>query len=265
MPTIQAGPQRIYYDEYGTGHPLLLIPGLSNSRLIWWKQIEPLSKKYRVISMDNRDAGDSALGTGPYTIPDMADDAAGLIQSLHLNTTYVVGWSMGGFISLELTLRHPGLVKKLILVSTSAGGPTHVPPTPEILNLLKPIPNEGMEESIRRIFPSLTAPGYMQSHPEDLNQLVRNAKTKPMRLESYQRQLSAVIAWEGVSHRLNQITAPVLVLHGDADPLIPYANGQHLSTHIQGAKFLTYTLVGHLPPIEAPERFNGDVTDFLGY
>jgi 3-oxoadipate enol-lactonase len=263
MPTIQAGSHRVYYDEHGTGHPLLLIPGLSNSRLTWWKQIEPLSKKFRVISMDNRDAGDSALGTGPYTIPDMADDTAGLIQNLHLNTTYVVGWSMGGFISLELTLRHPELVEKLILVSTSAGGPTHVPPTPEILALLMPIANEDIETNVRRSYPLLAAPGYMQSHPEDLYQLVRNAKAKPMRLESYQRQLGAVMAWEGVSHRLNQITAPTLVLHGDADPLIPYGNGQHLSTHIHGAKFLTYTRVGHLPPIEAPERFNRDVMDFL--
>lgn len=264
MPTIQVGSQRIYYDEYGTGHPLLLIPGFSNSRLTWWKQIDPLSKEYRVISMDNRDAGDSGLGTGPYTISDMADDAAGLIRSLHLNTTYVVGWSMGGFISLELTLRHPGLVKKLILVSTSAGGAAHVPATPEILNLLKPITNEGIEESIRRIFPSLTAPGYMQSHPEDLFQLVRNAKAKPIRLESYQRQLGAVMTWEGVSPRLNQIAVPTLILHGDVDPLIPYGNGQHLSSHIQDAKFLTYTRVGHLPPIEAPGQFNQDVMDFLG-
>jgi pimeloyl-ACP methyl ester carboxylesterase len=264
MPTIQTGSHRVYYDEYGTGHPLVLIPGFSSSRLTWWKHIEPLSQKYRVINMDNRDAGDSALGTGPYTIPDMADDVAGLIQSLRLNTTYVVGWSMGGFISLELTLRHPGLVKKLILVSTSAGGPTHVPATPEILNLLNPIANEGIEENIRRIFPLLAAPGYMQSHTEDLFQLVRNAKAKPMRLEPYQRQLGAVIAWGGVSPRLNQIAVPTLILHGDVDPLIPYANGQHLSTRIQGAKFLTYTRVGHLPPIEAPEGFNRDVMDFLG-
>jgi pimeloyl-ACP methyl ester carboxylesterase len=93
---------------------------------------------------------------------------------------------------------------------------------------------------------------------------VRNAKAKPMRLESYQRQLGAVIAWKGVSLQLNQITAPTLILHGDADPLIPYGNGQHLSTYIQAAKFLTYTRVGHLPPIEAPDRFNRDVMNFLG-
>jgi 3-oxoadipate enol-lactonase len=263
MPTVQVGSHRVYFDEYGAGHPLLLIPGLSNSRLIWWKQFEPLSQKYRVIDMDNRDAGDSALGTGPYTLADMANDAAGLIQSLDLDSTYVMGWSMGGFIALELTLRHPGLVGKLTLVATSAGGPTHVPPTPEIATLLMPIENEDIEKRIHRIYPSLAAPGYMQSHLEDLYQVVRYARARPMRLESYQRQLGAVMAWEGVSHQLNKITAPVLIIHGDVDPLIPYGNGQHLSTHIQGAKLLTYTHVGHLPPIEAAERFNRDVMDFL--
>jgi 3-oxoadipate enol-lactonase len=175
----------------------------------------------------------------------------------------IVGWSMGGFISLELILRHPGLVKKLILVSTSAGGPTYIPPTPEIASLLMPIENEDIERRIRRIYPSLAAPGYMQSHPADLDQVVHNATAKPMRLESYQRQLGAVMGWGGVSHRLNQIKVPPLVIHGDADPLIPYGNGQYLSTHIRGVKFLTYTRVGHLPPIEAPERFNRDVMDFL--
>jgi 3-oxoadipate enol-lactonase len=263
MPTLQVGSHSVYYDEYGAGHPLLLIPGLSNSRFSWWKQIEPLSQKYRVINMDNRDAGDSALGTGPYTTVDMADDAASLIQSLNRGPTYVMGWSMGGFIALELTLRHRGLVEKLILVATSAGGPTHVPPTPEIATLLIPNENEDIETRVRRIYPLIAAQGYMQSHPEDLDQVVRYAKAKPMVLESYQRQLGAVMSWGGVSNRLNEITAPTLVVHGDADPLIPYGNGHYLSTHIRGARLLTYTHVGHLPPVEAPERFNGDVMEFL--
>ena len=122
MPLTNVGSQTIYYDEHGSGHPLLLIPGFSNSRLIWWKQIGVFSRKYHVIQMDNRYGGDSSLGAGPYSIEDMADDAAGLIRNLNLGPMHVMGWSMGGFISLELTVRHPELVKKLILVATSAGG-----------------------------------------------------------------------------------------------------------------------------------------------
>ncbi len=263
MPFTKIGSHQVYYDEHGDGYPLLLIPGLNSSRFHWWKQIEPLSKRYRVVNMDNRDAGDSSLGTRPYTIADMAEDVAGLIFNLHLGPTYLMGWSMGGFISLELTLRHPELVKKLILVATSAGGPTHIPPTPEIALLLMPVPHEDLEVRIRRIYPLIAAPGYMQSHPEDLDQIVRYDLAKRMSLESYQRQLGAALTWAGVSDRLNRITAPVLVAHGDADPLLPYGNGHYLGSHISGVKFLTYPGVGHLLPIEAADRLNQDIQEFL--
>ena len=64
MPTTQVGTHTVYYDEFGVGHPLILISGLGSTRLGWWKQIEPFARKFRVINLDNRDAGDSALGTG---------------------------------------------------------------------------------------------------------------------------------------------------------------------------------------------------------
>jgi len=140
MPHICVGSHTIYYDDHGSGQPLLLIPGLSNSRLIWWKQAGVFSKKYHLIEMDNRDAGDSSLGTGPYSIGDMADDAAGLIRNLDLGAMNVIGWSMGGFISLELAVRNPELVNRLMLVATSAGGSDYVQPSSEIQAILMPTP-----------------------------------------------------------------------------------------------------------------------------
>jgi 3-oxoadipate enol-lactonase len=263
MPYTNVGSQTICYEEHGSGHPLLLIPGLSNSRLTWWKQTEEFSKKYRVIEMDNRDAGDSSLGAGPYTIGDMAEDAAGLIRNLSIGPVHVIGWSMGGFISLELTVRHPELVERLILVSTSAGGLGFTPPTADIQASLMPSGYEDIETRVRRIYPLLAAPGYMDRRPEDMDRIVEHEKAKRMSLKSYERQFQAVVTWGGVSSRLDDIRAPVLVVHGDADRLVPYGNGQFLSAHIQGARLITYSQVGHLPPIEVPERFNRDVMEFL--
>ena len=140
--------------------------------------------KYRLINMDNRDAGDSAPGPGPYTIADMADDAAGLIQNLKCGPTYVIGWSMGGFIALELSLRHPKLVDALILVATSAGGSAYFPPAHEVGVLLMPHEKEDLETLIRRIYPCFAAPDYMNSHPEDLDTVVPYSKSKPMSLSS---------------------------------------------------------------------------------
>jgi 3-oxoadipate enol-lactonase len=263
MATARVRSHTIYYDERGQGPPLLLIPGLGATRFSWWKQIEPLSRTSRVINIDNRDAGDSAPGTGPYTIADMAEDAAGVLHELKLGPATVMGWSMGGFISLELAARNPALVDKLILVATSAGGPTQIGAAPEIVALLARNESEDIETRVRRVFPLIAGRGYMQSHSEDLDQLVRHAQTRPMALDAYQRQLSAVMGWAGVSDRLDQIRLPTLIIHGDADPLIPYANGQYMAAHIKGAKLSTYSGVGHLVPIEAADRFNQDAIEFL--
>jgi pimeloyl-ACP methyl ester carboxylesterase len=266
MPTTQVGTHTVYYDEHGAGHPLLLLSGLGSSRLGWWKQIEPLSQKYRVINMDNRDAGDSALGTRPYSITDLADDAAGVIKNLNLAPTFVMGISMGGFIALHLAVRHPALVEKLILVSTSAGGATQVNPAPEIAATLIRDPKQDLEAQIRHTYSLIAGPGYMQENPEDLDKIVEYAMAKPMSLESYQRQLGAVMSHRagGVRDRLGEIHVPTLIIHGAADPLVPYPNGQALAADILNAKLSPYAGVGHLPPIEAPERFNREVMEFLG-
>ncbi len=265
MPTTQVGSHTVYYDDCGVGHPVLFMSGLGGTRLGWWKQIEPFSRKYRVINMDNRDAGDSALGTGPYTIADMAEDAAGVIKNLSLGRTHVVGISMGGMIAQELAIRHPELVDKLVLVATTAGGPTGVNAKPEIAALLMRTGEEDLETRVRRTFTAIAGEGHMAAHPEDLEQIVNNSLAKPMSLESYQRQLGACIGHfgKGTADRLAQITAPTLVVHGDCDPLIPYPNGQYLAAHIQGARLITFPGVGHISMIESPARFNREVIEFL--
>jgi 3-oxoadipate enol-lactonase len=266
MPTTQVGSHTAYYDELGTGHPLLLLSGLGSTRMGWWKQIEALSARYRVINMDNRDAGESALGTGPYAIADMAEDAAGVIRNLDVVPAHVVGISMGGMIAQELTIRHPDLVDKLVLVSTTAGGPTSVNAKPEVGALLMRTGGEDIETRVRRIYTLIAAEGYMAAHPEDLDCMVEHSLAMPMSAESYQRQLMACMGHfqHGVDEQLGKIAAPTLVIHGDCDPLIPYANGQYLAAHIPGARLSTYPGVGHLAPIEAPERFNREVIEFLG-
>lgn len=264
MPTTNVGSHTVYFDDIGAGHPVLFLSGLGGTRMGWWKQIEPFSRKFHVINMDNRDAGDSALGTRPYSIADMAEDTAGVIRNLDLGRTHVIGISMGGMIALELVVRHPELVDKLVLVSTTAGGPTNVNAKPEIAALLVRS-EEDLEKRIRRTYTAIAGEGYMAAHPQDLDQIVKDLVAKPMSSESYQRQLNASMGhiYKGVADQLAQIAAPTLVIHGDTDPLIPYPNGKYLGEHIKGARLSTYPGVGHLVPIEAPEQFNHEVIEFL--
>lgn len=266
MPTTQVGSQTIYYDEYGTGTPLVLIPGLGGSRLGWVKQLEPFAQKYRVINLDNRDAGSSGTSAREYTIADMADDVAGVLQNLGLDAAYIVGVSMGGFIAQHLAVRHPARVRKLVLVATSAGGALHTPAAPEVAALLVRDPNEDIETRVRRTYAVITGPGFAESHPEDVARAIEHGYRFQMSLEAYQRQLRAA-TWHiqnGIGARLAEIRVPTLVVHGDCDPLMPYANARALVVAIPGARLLTMRGVGHLPHIEATEVFNRAVMEFLG-
>ena len=105
----------LYYEQHGSGAPLLLIMGLAADSMAWLFQVPEFSKHYRTIVFDNRGVGRSSKPAGPYTISQMADDTAGLLDVLGIARTHVVGVSMGGMIAQELALRHPRLVGGLVL------------------------------------------------------------------------------------------------------------------------------------------------------
>ena len=249
----------------GKGRPcVLLLHGFPELAYSWRKVMLPLaSAGFHVINIDNRDAGDSGLAAGPYSIADMADDAAEVLRAIDAGPAFVVGWSMGTFVSLELTIRHPSFVERLVLVAGSAGGSAAAPAAPEILALLARDPNEEPGARVRRVYPHLAAPGYMQTHPEDLEQIARSQQIKPMPTAAYYRQLGAISNWAGVGPSLAAIAIRTLVVHGELDPLIPFPNGEYIAAHVPGATLSRYPGVGHLPPIEADARFNREVLAFL--
>src|SRR4051794_21272817 len=118
MSTAQVGDIELYYEEQGSGDPLLLIMGLATDCAAWLFQVPDFARQYRTISFDNRGVGRSAKPPGQYTIHRMADDAAGLLDVLGIARAHVVGVSMGGMIAQELVLRHPEKVRGLVLGCT---------------------------------------------------------------------------------------------------------------------------------------------------
>src|SRR5215510_118655 len=115
MSIAKIGSLDIFYEEHGGGDPLLLIMGLAADSTAWMFQLPAFAEHYRTIVFDNRGVGRSSKPAGPYTIHEMADDAAGLLDALHVARAHVVGVSMGGMIAQELALRHPARVRGLVL------------------------------------------------------------------------------------------------------------------------------------------------------
>lgn len=259
--------RKIAYTEICPPNPegtILLITGLASNRLGWYNQMKEFGRRYHTLALDNRDVGDSDASERPYSVADMARDTALFMKELKIEHAYVVGISMGGFIALELALRHPELVTKLVLVSTSAGGPTNIPANPRLWPTFISLRSEKLEptELIKKVFTLIMAPGYVAKHPETLQEIISISSYKPISPQGYSRQLRACLL-NNSTFRLGRIKVPTLVIHGDKDPLVPSGNGRWLARRIHGAKLLMYPNVGHLPIIEEPSRFNRDVLAFL--
>jgi 3-oxoadipate enol-lactonase len=266
--SVLIGGRKLAYDEAAPANPadakgaILLLTGLGSKRLGWYNQLDVFGREYRTIAMDHRDTGDSDEVADGYTVADLADDAAALLTALGIERAHVVGISLGGFTALEFALRHPDKMEKLVLVSTSAGGATHVAANQEILALLAPDPNLEIGERAIRNYSRIMAAEYVASHPEALERVAETARYRPMSPAGYMRQLQAALS-HNVAESLHRITAPTLVIHGDLDPLVPPQNGAYLATEIRGARHIVYPGVGHIPIVERADDFNRDVLAFL--
>ncbi len=264
MKSVSAGPRTLAYDESGppSAPALLLLPWLGGSRLGWTQVAQALSDTYRVIVPDHRDTGDSERSDEAYTLPDLADDAAALLLALNAAPAVVVGLSMGGMVAQHLAIRRPELVRALVLVSTTPGGAASPPATERgRAALFLPAELESGERA-RQALTLMTAPGFTDTHPEALELAERNARHHPMSADSYKRQFRAVRAHDAVAE-LASIAVPTLVLHGDADDLIPLPAGEYLAANIPGAALKVYPGTGHMPQLERRDEFLADVRGFL--
>lgn len=261
MPEMQVGDALLHYQIEGRGRPLVLLNGLGFGNWSWFCQIPALSRRHTVIAVENRGIGQSRAPAGMFTIADMADDAAALIRGLGFERVHVLGASMGGYIAQELVLRHPGLVDRLVLACTSAGGTHAVPATPVTLAVLMAEAQAGWTDEIlargaHLRFSDACLAGR-QPVLEQLRQLRRLASR-----DIWQRQITAAMGFTAGA-RLSAVRAPTLVSTGDDDPIVPPANAEILARLIPGAQLSRFVGGRHLYFMEFADRFNREALEFL--
>jgi 3-oxoadipate enol-lactonase len=249
---------RIYWDEQGSGDPILLIMGLGYPSYLWHRTRPTLKERYRTIALDNRGSGQSDAPPGPYSIALMASDAAAALDAAGVERAHVFGLSMGGMIAQEFALQYPARVRSLILGCTAPGGPNAVRAEKRVTEILMGI-GLGPEEHARAMRPYV----YDSSTPlerieEDLA-IRRQWFPKP---EAYKAQLQGIYAWEAYS-RLQKIAAPTLVIHDETDQLVPVGNGELIAARINGSQLVKLPHASHIFTTDQPEASRKAVMEFL--
>jgi pimeloyl-ACP methyl ester carboxylesterase len=239
--------------------------GIGYDSSLWTlAQVPALSTQFQVIMVDNRDAGRSSTASQPYSVADMADDLAGLLDSLEILRSHLLGLSMGGMIALEFALRHPDRLDRLILTGTGAAPARSAVDPIQIWTWVKANDATGKVFGGQQ-FASLFSTAFLRNHQavRDTAELLAS-NPYPMSPEAYGRQADAYRHFDALD-RLPGITAPTLVVVGEQDLLTPPWIAREVAEAIAGARFQVIRGNGssHLLPIERPEDFNRLVMNFL--
>ncbi len=232
---------KVYYEIYGAGEPLLLLHGNGGSIENFLYQIPELSKHFKVIAVDSRAQGKSTDSDKEITYALMASDMSALIDKLNLDSVYVVGWSDGGNVGLELALAQPQKVKKLV---TFGANYTHE-------NFMAPPDSVAMEANDPRLLK--TTPS-LQKYKERLDRLSPAVRKKLSDLMEKYPNLTV--------EQLKQIKVPVLVVVGDRDA-INLEQTISLFRNLPHSQLLIVPGASHMAPIEQPELLNSEVIKFL--
>jgi len=264
MPKIQANGINIHYEIHGEGEPVALIGGLGADTFLWFRQTPELAKQFQVIVFDNRGAGETDKPEEAYTIKMFADDTAGLLNALNISRAHIIGASLGGLVAQEFALTYPEMLNHLVLASTGFGGPHMVQPSfLSLIPMLLTMRRSGDPAlDIRRSFALFTSKAWCAQHDDLVTQYVNWRVAHPQPPEAYKRQQAAVKTFDG-EDRIGQIKAPVLIIHGANDRVVPVKNASLLKSKLPSAQLIIIPDAGHAAPIQYAEQFNAAVAQFL--
>jgi pimeloyl-ACP methyl ester carboxylesterase len=254
MSTVRVGQIELDCERSGSGPPLLAIMGMSGTALHWGEPfLEQLRPHFEVIAYDHRGVGASTRLGGSITIAQLAEDAAGLLAALEIDSAHVLGISMGGMVAQELTLAHPERVRTLTLGCTYCGGEGSALSSPAVLQRLgEAIMSGDRQRAIRTGFETNVSAAVAAD--EDLYaSFVEIAERRAVAVPVVMAQLQACTAHDTRS-RLGRISTPTLVIHGTEDEMLPVENGRLIASEIPGARLEILDGVGHLFFWEQPER-----------
>lgn len=262
MPQITINDISLHYEQHGAGEDLVLIGGLGADHQVWKSTLRHFSKHYRVLTFDNRGAGQSSAPDFPYTTEMMANDTLGLMDALHISRAHILGHSMGGRIAQQIALIAPEKVNRLIIACSHAKSSAI---SSMILSMREKLQEANVSKELLAEYtmPFLFGEAFLKNTAQVKGFIQWTLQNpRPQSAIGYKNQLLAVRAHD-VTHQLNQITAPTLIIAGSEDILAPAASLESMSKSIKNSAFKSIADCAHMPHVEKSHEFFNAVLRFL--
>ena len=262
MPHLTVNGIRICYEEQGSGPPLLLISGLGANRLSWAPVLPLLTDAFRCITFDNRGTGESDVPPGPYTIDQLGDDTAALIDALAIAPVAAVGWSMGGSVLQSLLINHPDKLRRAVLLSAL---PSYTDIQHRWLDALLALRRANLDPLALGIIgmPWGLTPRLLADHSRAFQAARLGAQNPyPTSLGGFEAQAQAIRVYDS-RPRLPEVRTPTLVLVGAEDVLTPVHQSVEMASLIPGARLTVLPRGGHAMVVEYPDDTVGVIRKFV--
>jgi 3-oxoadipate enol-lactonase len=278
---IKANNINMNYDTKGKGENLVLIHGAGDNLNMWYHQVPVFSKSYCVITYDVRGSGKTDSPKGDYSISLLAEDLCELVKAIAFVNLmsvdsmeqmmkaqkpeeaqcFLLGYSMGGRIALEAAINHPQMVKALVLANSGVGlAPPPAPDAAERRQALLELLNKGdMKKVTEMMTTSAFSPGFRSKNPSEFDKYMK------VKLQNKADGLVRIMQTLGSATTppdLSKVKCPVLIIVGENDAYMGVEQGKQAHEAIAGSK-LVILPTGHASAIEAPDRFNSAVLEFL--
>lgn len=265
MPTATINGIELCYETHGSPDDpaLVLINGLGSQMIRWPQGFKDLivGAGFHLIAFDNRDVGltqkfGDSDKTPPYTVADMADDVAALLDHLGIDAAHVAGQSMGGMIAQVLAIRHPKRVLSMASIMSAMGDDPVLSTDPEVMAIFTEPPATTREEAIeqdvrhRRV---MAGPAF-EFDEDAMRDLATRTYDRCHAPDGRRRQMLAIQSAPGRGKALAQIDIPTVVIHGTGDRLVPVENGKRMAEVVPGAELVLIEGMGHDLPRGAWEQ-----------
>jgi len=249
---------QVNYEIDGTGPWVVMSHSLACELHMWDDQVRALREKYRVLCVDTRGHGASDAPRGPYTLDMLAEDLHGLLQVLRVERPHFVGLSMGGMIGMTYALKHPNVLRSLVLCDTSSRiGPEAAPIWQERIDTVSA---KGMEPMVEPTLKRWFTEPFLATRPAVVDRVAKMIRSTPP--QGYIGCCNAIPKID-LTERLGAIKCPVQVIVGEQDVGTPVAMAETIHKAIPASELVVIPSASHLSNLEQPDAFNRALVGFL--